>query len=409
MNRLYAPLYEGMQRSLKDIFEGGYPADKVLQRQLKFNKKWGSHDRRLFAESVYGIVRWWRKLLFAVDVPWPADERWSRAEDEVYAAVVQAWCLLNEIELDRKITRLKLNAAAVRSVWEDKSLPRAVAEAIPDWLDAWAAQSLGEARWTELLPILNSVAPVYLRANRLKASAAQVVAALKAEKIEADVVTGDAVVLRRRSNVFLTKAFKAGLFEVQDLNSQSVGAAVKANAGERVIDACAGAGGKSLQIAAQMENKGRIVAMDVHARKLEQLRERATRAGASLIEVREIESTKTIKRLADSADRVLLDVPCSGLGVLRRNPDSKWKLTAEEITRVQGLQREILSAYPAMVKVGGHLLYATCSIMPDENETRVAEFVSQNETAWKLEEQHTLWPERDGGDGFFWARLKRLS
>ena len=194
---------------------------------------------------------------------------------------------------------------------------------------------------------------------------------------------------------------------MQDLNSQRIAPELGVRSGERVIDACAGAGGKSLHLAALMKNKGKVLALDVHEKKLTSLRERATRAGATIIETRLIESTKVIKRLEEGADRILLDVPCSGIGVLRRNPDTKWKLKPEDLERLSQTQREILASYTRMCRPGGVIVYATCSIMPSENSLQVHRFLSQNEARFSLEKEETLFPERDGADGFYFARIKR--
>jgi 16S rRNA (cytosine967-C5)-methyltransferase len=412
MRVLYRPLWEGMQRSLHDIFVSGYAADKVIQHQLKANRKWGSHDRRLFAEGVYELTRWWRRLLWVCDVAWPEGDRWTLDDPEVFARATEAWCLIQgqdagePVELDRTIPRCGLKREDVLARWQNPSLPRAVRESIPNALDAWGASELG-TRWDEVLPILNSSAPVFLRANTLRTSAAKLVQALGRERLEAEAIAADAIRLKRRGNVFLTEAFKRGLFEVQDWSSQQVAPELQLEPGLRLIDACAGAGGKTLHAAALMRNKGKIIALDVSEKKLNNLRERATRAGATSIEVRHIEGTKTIKRLVDSADRLLLDVPCTGVGVWRRNPDSRWQLTREEIERLRTLQGEILSGYSAMCKSGGVMVYATCSIMPSENRAQVDRFLSQTGTAWRLEEERTLWPERDAADGFYWARLRR--
>ena len=173
----------------------------------------------------------------------------------------------------------------------------------------------------------------------------------------------------------------------------------------RVIDACAGAGGKSLHLAALMQNKGKILALDVHTNKLEQLRKRAKRAGIDIIETRLIEGTKTIKRLVNSADALLLDVPCSGLGVLRRNPDSKWKLKPERLLELQDLQKKLLRDYSQMLKVGGRMVYATCSILPSENQRQVQDFLSQHKN-FELLAEKTLRPDIEGYDGFYFASLK---
>jgi len=175
----------------------------------------------------------------------------------------------------------------------------------------------------------------------------------------------------------------------------------------RVVDACAGGGGKTLHLAALMKNKGRIIAMDTEDWKLDELKKRARRAGASdIIETRVIDSSKVIKRLENSADQLLLDVPCSGLGVLRRNPDAKWKLSADFIEKVKIQQLEILSQYSSMLKPGGVLVYSTCSIFPSENEKQVESFLQSEGGKFDLLEQKTLLPSA-GFDGFFMARMKK--
>lgn len=382
---VHAPVWTAMVQALRDIFEGGFPADKVIQRQMKMHKKWGSRDRRIFAENVYDMVRWWHRLLYAVEKNIPAT-------GEAFEAAAKGW-------FEKQ--------GQIKDRW-DTPPTRALRESVPEWLDTWAEAGLG-GKWAEILPVLNTVAPVYLRANRLKISPEKLLQQLRTEKYEAKPVEGDALVLIKRANVFMSKAFQAGLFEMQDLNSQKVAVALDPQPGERVIDACAGAGGKTLHLAALMGGKGRIVALDVQEKKLANLKERTARAGAaSNIEVRLIEGSKTIKRLHDSADRLLLDVPCSGLGVLRRNPDAKYRLTPSEIDRVHGLQREILNSYPQMCRPGGRMVYSTCSIMPSENESQIEAFLMSNPD-WKLISQETLWPEANRGDGFFIATLERAS
>ena len=173
-----------------------------------------------------------------------------------------------------------------------------------------------------------------------------------------------------------------------------------------MIDACAGAGGKSLHLAALMENKGTLLSLDIHEWKLAELKKRARRNGVQNLETRPITNSKVIKRLHERADRVLLDVPCSGLGVLRRNPDAKWKLSQDFVDRVVAEQADILARYSRMVKPGGKLVYATCSILPRENEQQLERFLGGDAGAgWKLEEQRTFLPQTDGFDGFFVSRL----
>jgi 16S rRNA (cytosine967-C5)-methyltransferase len=195
------------------------------------------------------------------------------------------------------------------------------------------------------------------------------------------------------------------MLEVQDAGSQCIAPFLKASPGMRVIDACAGAGGKSLHLAALMENKGSIISMDTEAWKLEELRKRARRNGVHIIQARPIESSKTIKRLHGTADRLLLDVPCSGLGTLRRNPDAKWKLSLDFLDKVRTTQAEILRSYSKMLRPGGQMVYATCSILPSENERQVERFLSENPN-FKLLEDRKILPSEHGFDGFYMARLE---
>jgi 16S rRNA (cytosine967-C5)-methyltransferase len=217
----------------------------------------------------------------------------------------------------------------------------------------------------------------------------------------------DALLLNERRNVFRTKAFGQGFFEVQDASSQLVAPFLQAEPGMRVIDACAGAGGKSLHLAAIMKNKGKIIALDTEQWKLKELRRRAKRNGVDIIEARDISSSKVIKRLHDKADRLLLDVPCSGLGVLKRNPDAKWKLQPEYIDNLKNIQANILSEYSAMLKPDGIMVYATCSILPGENQMQVERFLSENNNRFSLLEQKFISPAESGFDGFYMARIIR--
>jgi tRNA and rRNA cytosine-C5-methylases len=218
----------------------------------------------------------------------------------------------------------------------------------------------------------------------------------------------DTVMLKERSNVFTLPEFQEGLFEVQDSGSQKIARFLQVTPGMRVLDSCAGAGGKSLHLAALMENKGQIIATDIFAGKLKELKRRGRRAGAHNIETRHIDSTKVVKKLHGKMDRVLIDAPCSGLGVLRRNPDAKWKLTPEFIEEITQKQQEILRMHSKTVKEGGKLVYATCSILPQENEKQVQSFLaSEDGQDFVLEEEQHLYAHIDGSDGFYMARMAK--
>jgi 16S rRNA (cytosine967-C5)-methyltransferase len=275
-------------------------------------------------------------------------------------------------------------------------------------MDALGEKELGSSSWEKELHALNEEAKVVLRANGLRTSRRELQDVLDKEGVETESLSTspDALALVQRQNVFQLASFKEGLFEVQDAGSQIIAPFLEVEPGMRVIDACAGAGGKTLHLSALMQNKGRILAMDSEEWKLDELKKRARRSGAGNIETRTIDSSKVIKRLERSADRLLLDVPCSGLGVLKRNPDAKWKLSEDFIERVRNTQQTILSDYSKMVKPGGMLVYSTCSVLPSENEGQVATFLSSEKREFELMEEKKIMPS-EGFDGFYMARLRR--
>jgi 16S rRNA (cytosine967-C5)-methyltransferase len=283
---------------------------------------------------------------------------------------------------------------------------RKINESIPDWMDELGEKELG-TQWDKELTALNEEASVVLRANTLRTTLPELRQALDEHEINTRIDTKfpDAVILEEHHNVFQLPEFKAGLFEVQDAGSQAISCFAGATPGMRIVDACAGGGGKTLHLAALIQNKGRIIALDTEAWKLDELKKRARRAGASTIETRVIDSSKAIKRLEKSADLVLLDVPCSGLGVLKRNPDAKWRLSPQFIESVKSEQQRILSAYSAMTKPGGSLVYATCSILPSENEAQVKKFLEEK-SEFEMADEERIWPS-EGFDGFYMAKLTR--
>jgi 16S rRNA (cytosine967-C5)-methyltransferase len=284
---------------------------------------------------------------------------------------------------------------------------RKLVHSLPDWLDDLGWAELGK-QWNKEVEALNEAAPVVLRVNTLKVAKADLVKSLAEKNISTQPVQGckDALILKQRQNLFITPEFKAGHFEVQDASSQLVAEFLQIEPGMRIIDACAGAGGKSLHMAAISQNKGRILSLDTEQWKLDEAKKRARRAGVSNLDTRLIEGAKTIKKLYDTADRLLLDVPCSGLGVIKRNPDAKWKLSLDFINKVKAEQAAILEEYAKILKVGGKLVYATCSILPSENQFQVDKFLA-NHSNYSLEEARVVLPSESGFDGFFMARIIR--
>jgi 16S rRNA (cytosine967-C5)-methyltransferase len=394
--RLHRSTTEAVIQSLGQIFHEGRYADKVIEKVLKQNPRWGARDRRFIAETTYDIVRWYLLLRYVI-----------RAKEDEYWKLLAAWCVLHRVDFPEWDEFKGVNRAEIAKRYEEAKEIRKVRESIPDWMDQLGETELGE-RWEKELVSLNDEAPVVLRANTLKISRKELASRLRDENVETNSLEEfpEALVLQERQNIFSVPSFKEGLFEVQDAASQAIAPFLEAEPGMRVIDACAGAGGKTLHLAARMKNKGKIIAMDVEQWKLDELMKRARRAGVTNLEPRLIDSSKVIKRLESSADRLLLDVPCSGLGVLKRNPDAKWKLSGEFITEVMQLQQHILNDYCLMVKPGGLIVYSTCSILPSENESQVQKFLEAKKEQFTLLKDAHLWPT-DGFDGFYMALLRR--
>lgn len=396
-------LVEAVLSALQAIFvQNGY-ADKVIEKTLRSNKKWGSRDRAFIAETAYNIVRNYRLLCETMgNMPRNIGD-WQR--------IIHIWFSLQNLALPTTTWR---NWIAFTPAEQDHARRRAnflqktrkIAYSLPNWMDSLAEQQLGSL-WDSLAPALHQTAPLHIRTNELMLTPQSLHQQLIQRGID-NTLKGEAVIeVQKRQNLFQLDLFQQGYFEVQDKGSQQIAPFLQADMGMRIVDACAGAGGKTLHLAALMHNQGRIIALDTINWKLEELQKRARRAGATIVETRWIENAKTIKRLYNTADRLLLDVPCSGLGVLRRNPDAKWKLTPAFIAEIIETQQQILTQYSPICKVGGKIVYATCSILPDENERQVAQFLAQA-PQFRLESEQTLLPTNDDTDGFYMARMVRI-
>lgn len=389
--------------SLMAIFNEGEYADKVVARALKKDKRWGSHDRKFVAETIYEIVRWKRLYVEIAEVKEPFDR------DKIWR-IFAVWAVLRGYTLPDWKYFEETPVRRIKGRFDELTKTRKFKESIPDWMDELGVKELGEETWTKELAAQNEQAKVILRVNRLKTTKEKLRAILMDLNIETEFHKDypDALILTERANVFLTDAFKDGLFEVQDASSQLVAYFLDVQPGMRVVDTCAGAGGKTLHLASLMENKGQLIAMDLYESKLKQLKIRAKRNGAFNIEPRVIESTKTIKKLHEKADRVLIDAPCSGLGVLKRNPDSKWKLQPEFIENIKKIQAEVLENYSKIVKPGGKLVYATCSVLPSENQEQIKHFLSTEiGKEFNFVKDQKVLASESGFDGFYMALLER--
>ncbi len=401
--RLHRNLVFTVIDSIMAIFNEGEYADKMVARALKKDKRWGSTDRKFVAETIYEIVRW--KRLYAeiaeVKEPYTRDDIWR---------IFAVWAVLRGINLPDWKYFENTPERRIKGRFDELTKTRKFKESIPDWMDELALKELGEQTWSKEITAQNKPAQVILRVNTLKTTREKLHSILMDLDIETILPEEypDALILKERANVFLTDAFKQGLFEVQDASSQLVAPLLDVQPGMRVVDTCAGAGGKTLHLASLMQNKGQIIAMDIYESKQKQLKIRAKRNGAFNIEYRIIDGTKTIKKLHEKADRVLIDAPCSGLGVLKRNPDSKWKLQPEFVENIKQVQQQVLQDYSKILKPGGKLVYATCSILPSENQEQIQKFLqSEGGKDFEFVEDHKILSHQSGFDGFYMALLHR--
>ena len=384
-------------QTLGEIFENGAVATRAVERGIEIHPKWGARDRHFFAHSVFETVRWRRSLEFLAQ----SDEIWS-----LLAAfwTRQGWDLPDWGELENFSVAEFQN----REI-ELQNAPRAIQQSIPDWLDALGESELG-ARWNDEIAALNQVAPVWIRANRLQTSPDELAAFFLMHNVESqrDERLPDALKITG-SRPISPGWLQTGKMEIQDGASQLVAPFCDVQSGQKIVDCCAGAGGKSLHLAALMENQGEIWALDIAQQKLAQLKKRAGRAGAHIIQTRRVGrdfEADLIEKIG-LADRVLIDAPCSGSGTLRRQPDLKWRLTPQFLGEIQQTQAQLLDFYSQLVKPDGKLIYATCSLFPSENERQIEAFLGRN-SGFQLEASRAISPSETGWDGFFMARLQRF-
>lgn len=415
--KLHRTLVQAIIETLQQIFVKGVYADNAVEQVLKQNPRWGSRDRRFIAVTTYEMVRWWRYISESFSASEPAEDKLEeRTTSSYYYKLFATWQILKGADLPEWVEFSGIDKNQIFKNAEQVKLIRKFRESIPDWLDQLGSEELGEAIWDKELHELNKKAQVVLRVNTLKASPEELRSKLLALGIELETINNnspmwreikkDVFLLLKRQNLHQLNEYKQGLFEIQDASSQLIALFLQVKKGMTVIDACAGAGGKSLHIAARMNNKGKIISMDVEERKLAELKKRADRAGASIIQTQLISAT-TIQKFKNTADRLLLDVPCSGLGVIRRTPDAKWKLSLEFINQIKKTQQDIICNYSQMLKSGGIMVYATCSILPSENQDQVEQFLSKNKNGFEFIGDRKVLPS-EGFDGFYMAAIRKL-
>ena len=413
------------------VREQGWLADRALERVLRRERRLYASERRAAAEAVYGILRSLGQLEWLL--------RPGMAPD--LAALYAAWLARSgAASLDAAAGRLGLARGVLSRALErpeermaaiaDPVERLAVEESLPAWIAERFVAELGLAEARALAHAMNERAPLTVRANLLRTSrdALQQRLAKEGAGARPTAFSPWALVLDGHANAFALPSFQEGLFEIQDEGSQLIALAVGARPGRKVADACAGAGGKSLALAAEMHGKGSLFALDSDADRLEEAKRRARRAGVHNLRARPVpagpEADATLADLRGACDRVLVDAPCSGLGTLRRKPDARWRLRPEDPARFAALQKELLLRFARLVKPGGRLVYATCSIGRAENAD-VAELAAREiagfsplplsaalgeDLARRLgADDHALQllPHRHGTDGFFVAAFTR--
>ena len=405
---------------LEDVLRFQYPADSVVSSFFRQHRNAGAHDRAFIAEAVYGVLRNLRQVQAIV------------GESVRARKLVLAWLIRVEGYSQRMLAPL-LSKNEVDWIAEVKAAawtPTTLGERtnMPDWLAARLATQFGEVKLLELAGAFNRPAPLDLRVNPMKVERDAVLERFKIEGIAATACPYSPLGIRLEAKLSLQKhpLFLDGSIEVQDEGSQLLGFLVAPKRGEMVADFCAGAGGKTLLLGALMRSSGRLYAFDVSEKRLQKAKPRLARAGLSNVHPAAIdhENDSRIKRLAGKMDRVLVDAPCSGFGTLRRNPDLKWRQTEPGVIELTEKQTSILAAASRLVKKGGRLVYATCSLLDVENDGIVdaflaahpeykqlsaTEVLAQSKIELDVGERLHLDPLTHGTDGFFAAVFERIA
>lgn len=405
---------------LADIIAVPGPADAAMDRFFRGLPQLGQKDRGIIAETVYGALRHYRLLTVIA-----GESRDPLATIGAFLATLQGYNT-------RQLADLGVPGpeAIVTMARKDRtSWPLAITASLPDWLANRLSAQLPLTEARALAASLLQAAPLDIRVNTLKTDRESLQKTLAAGHHDMNLTALSPWGLRRagRAPLFRTPEFGAGHFEVQDEGSQLIAPLVGPRRGERIVDYCAGAGGKTLHLAALMNNRGTLYACDTSQKRLDRLKERVARAGCDNVRVLTITGpTDTrLKRLHGKIDRVLVDAPCSGTGTLRRSPDAKWRTTEDRVAVLARQALDILLAAARLVRPGGRLVYATCSLLQEENEDVIQEFLAQ---APAFQATHTadvlarrdigipnsgpgpglrLWPHVHGTDGFFAQILER--
>jgi 16S rRNA (cytosine967-C5)-methyltransferase len=431
------------QELLSIIFKSNRPADSLIDTYFRARKYLGSHDRRFIAETTYGTLRHLRKCEHHLTTALAGVSDDLLNDDRIVLLIVAYLSFeakILEITPEILLTRLTgtqtkesvalllTNLVKPATISAESFIQRIGIEySFPDWMVERLVEQYGESEAEKICSSLNEQAPLTLRVNTLKASVEQCQEELRKQGVETTRTSLSPVGLNitKRINVFSLPVFRDGWFEVQDEGSQLLPILLDPKPNAKVLDVCAGAGGKTLELAAIMKNRGEIFATDINGFRLEELRKRTKRAGVQNVRVQEIEAIEDlVDRYKAFFDIVFVDAPCSGLGTIRRNPGMKWMVTEQTVSEVSEKQKAILHSSVPLVKPEGRLVYATCTLLRQENEDVIEEFLVlhpefsivklnadlplvQSVGGTSTDSFFKLFPHIQGTDGFFCVILKK--
>ncbi|MFN8295257.1 MAG: RsmB/NOP family class I SAM-dependent RNA methyltransferase [Chitinophagales bacterium] len=404
--KIHQPIIDTIIVCLKAIFEDGKVADKEVNAALKLNKNFGSRDRSMIAECVYDVVRWKLKYEYQLSA--------YNADFTLYKHLV----LVSLLNRNYSIKNPELFSISVDEITKlqnviEQSIPEhSIAQSYPKEFYDFCEKSIGK-QWHLLSEALNQKPKVFIRTNTLKTTKDKLLQQLTDNNIEtrcfASLNMTNCIEILSKNNLRNSDLYKEGLFEFQDIGSQAIGSFLfdaiedKTKLNEiTILDLCAGAGGKTLHLSALLQNKGKIYATDYKSSRLKNLEKRTQQAGCSNIQIIDFKEIKKLKNL----DVILMDAPCSGSGTFKRQADLKYKITSEKINEYQNIQESLLQEYKNLIHKNGKIIYATCSILPQENQLQILNFIKNN-PSFKLEKEIQLLPVEYDGDGFYMACLSK--
>jgi len=415
--RLPPPIVGHTEEVLREILRFTAPADNTLSRYFRDHTRLGARERGVIAESIYGLLR--NKAVYT---------SFSESGSGALIRRMALLALADGVGIDSLggLSDIETEWLTRVMAMDRSHLPLALRVNLPDWLREKLTEQLGEEGMLKFAQATNQPASLDLRVNSMKTDRVAVQTELALAPIQAEPTpfAQDGLRIFKKPSLQNLPLFKSGAIEVQDEGSQILAQIVGAKRGEMVVDFCAGAGGKTLALGAAMRNTGRLYAFDISDKRLAKLKPRLARSGLSNVHPVLIahERDAKIKRLAGKIDRVLVDAPCSGLGTLRRNPDVKWRQLPSAIAELNVKQTAILDSAARLVKVGGRLVYATCSVLREENEAIAEHFLAthpdfellpmrdimaEQKINLDMQEYLKLSPEIHETDGFFAAAFIR--